>query len=177
MQRFRNSKLVGMPLAAMLASCSVIDTPVSTASGLGITRGSSISLADEPEAPNEFNQRVRSQIEMELVRTGYRVGTNSDYVLEFAIAKRPPGIGILLPEGETAQPEAGTWRSRPVDRNAFALCTASIYRLMLVVSRTQTREIVFKGSSDDDICDQITDEKLKTMVAVSIARLHERSMP
>lgn len=164
-----------MPLAAVLASCSVIDVPVSTASGYGIAQGSSIALVSEPSTTNKLDQRVRSQIESELVRAGYRVGTNTDYILEFAIAKRPPGVGILLPEGEAARPEAGTWRSRPVDRDTFALCSASIYRLMFVISRERTREIVYKGSSDDDICGEISDEKLKTMVASSIARLRESS--
>ena len=177
MGRFRNLRLAGLPLAMLLGSCSIIDTPVSTASGAGVARGSSIELVSEPFAPNELNQRVRSQIESELVRAGYRVAPHAEYVLEFAIAKRPPGIGILLSESETPQPESGTWRSRPVDGNAFALCSTSIYRLMLVISRAQTREIVFKGSSDDDICDQITDDKLKNMVAVSIARLRETSIP
>ena len=174
---FLNSRLMSLPLAALLASCSVIDVPVSTASGSGIARGSSIILASESLPTNELNQRVRNRVESELVRAGYLVTPDAQYILELAVAKRPLAIGILLPEGETPESEAGTWRSRPVDRDTFALCAPSIYRLMFVISRAKTREIVFKGSSDDDICDQISDEKLKSMVAISVARLRETSIP
>ena len=173
---FANSRLMSLPLAALLASCSVVDTPVSTASGSGITRGSSITFASESSSPNELNQRVRNEVESELLRAGYLIAPDAQYILELAFAKRPPAIGILLPEGETPEPEAGTWRSRPVDVGTFALCKPSIYRLMLVISHAKTREIVFKGSSDDDICDQISDEKLKNMVAIAIASLRETSM-
>lgn len=167
--------IAGLPFAVILTSCSIVDVPVSTAAGSGVAMGSTIAFVAEAPASNELRERVRRKIEMELVRAGYRIDQRPEFVVEFAIAKRQPAIGILLPEGETAQPEAGTWRSRPIDRNTFALCSPSIYRLMIVISRESTQEIVFRGSSDDDVCDQISDEKLRTMVASAVAGLRGRS--
>lgn len=177
MGRFGKFALAGLPFTTLLASCSIVDVPVSTATGTGVASGSAIAFVSEASTTNELRDRVRSKIEMELVRAGYRIEPKPEYVVEFAIAKRPSAIGILLPEGETAQPEAGTWRSRPVDRNSFTLCSPSIYRLMIVISRESTSEIVFRGSSDDDICDQISEDKLRTMVASVVAGLRGRSMP
>ena len=164
------------PMIVPLASCAVVNSPISAASGSGLALNSTIGFSETSDISGEFHARTRRQIEAELVRIGYRIGSYTDYALELGIAKRPSGTGILLPENDTARPEEGTWRSRPVDRDAISFCRGSIYRLMIVISRRQTGEIVFKGSSDDEICSTLTDEKLHSLVASSIAGLRERSL-
>lgn len=177
MGRLRIFSWAFLPLAALLTSCVVVDGPVSTSSGSGLAKGSIIAFAEtQQSASNALQARVQNGIADELVRVGYRVGPKPDYRLEFGIAKRPAGTGVLLPGNNTARPEEGTWRSRPIDKDSFALCTGSIYRLMIVVSREQTGEIVFKGGSDDEICGTLTDEKLRSLVASSIAGLRQKSL-
>lgn len=163
-------------MTELLSSCAVVDSPISAASGPGLEFQNVISFADASAMSGELQERTSGQIKAELVRAGYRIGTNTDYVLEFGIGKRPADTGILLRENDTANPEEGTWRSRPVDKNAFALCKGLVYRLMIVISKQRTGEIVFRGSSDNETCGTLTDKKLHSLVASSIAGLRERSL-
>ena len=174
MERFAKFGVAGFTTAALLASCSIVDVPISTATGLGVAGGSTIAFVNEDPTPNELRERVRNKIKIELIRAGYQIEPKSEHVVEFAIANRPAAIGILLPESEKSEPEAGSWRSRPVDRNSFALCRSSIFRVMIVVSRKSSGEILFKGSSDDDLCGEISDQTLRAMVASALAGLRGR---
>lgn len=157
----------------LLSSCSIVDVPVSTASGSGLASGASLAISADRD-PNE--KRVERVLETELARVGYRIEPSAQFVVEFGFARRPSNVGILLPEADVNQPEAGTWRSRPIDHGAIELCKASIYRLMIVVTHRESRQILFRGSSDDDVCGDLSDQKLKTMVAVVVAQMRQRSM-
>ena len=176
MRRFSIIALAFVVMIPPLASCAVVDSPISTTSGPGVAFQNVISFVEVSAMSGELQERTFGQIKAELVRVGYRIGANTDYVLEFGIGKRPAGTGILLPVNDSANPEAGTWRSRPADKNAFALCTGSVYRLMIVISKQRTGEIVFRGSSENETCATLTDEKLHSLVASSIAGLRERSL-
>lgn len=160
----------------LLASCSIVDVPVSTASGSGLMPGSSIVLQEDSTGASDLGTRARGALESEMLRAGYRIETDAEFIVEFAVARRPLEVGILLPESDVSQPEAGTWRSRPMDRDTINLCKASIYRLMLVVFRAGDRKIVFRGSSDDDVCGDINDQKLRTMSASLVAQIRQRSL-
>ena len=176
MRRFSIIALAFVAMTVPLASCAVVDSPISATSGPGVAFQNVISFADTSAMSGELQERTLGQIKAELVRVGYRIGANTDYVLEFGIGKRPVDTGILLPENDSANPEEGSWRSRPVDKNAFALCKGSLYRLMIVISKQRTGEIVFRVSSDNESCGTLTDEKLHSLVASSIAGLQERSL-
>lgn len=156
----------------LLASCAVVDSPTAISSGSGIPLGVTISLSDSDESAND--QRMRAAITSEIQRSGYRIAQQGEYHLEFGFAKRSAAIGILLAEQDASKPEAGSWRSRPVDRDLITLCDSAIYRLMVVVTHEQSGEIRYRGSSDDDHCGEPDDQKLKALAVVALSDLRLR---
>lgn len=173
--QMRTSLVILSLLAVLsLASCAVVDSPTSVSSGSGVPLGATISVYDAGEDANENNRRIRKALIAELDRAGYRLTDSGEYRIEFGFAKRPAQIGILLGNEDGAKPEAGSWRSRPVERDLITLCDASIYRLMLAVTHEPSGTIRYRGSSDDDICGEPNDQKLKALVAVALGGIKIR---
>lgn len=157
----------------LLASCATPSLPITSFRGAGIAPGSTISFLGEEVIQSDLNTKIRGKVDTHLVAAGYRVQPTSDYAIEYSIAQRSPAIGVLIPSQNTSSSEAGTWRSRPIDPKTFSSCWTTIYRLLVVVSKRASGEVVYVGSSDVEACEQISDEKLDILVRLSLSKLSE----
>lgn len=165
----RCSTIIGA--VTLMGSCATPSLPITNFRGAGIAPGSTISFLGEGVIQSDLSTKIRGKVDAQLVASGYRVQPTSDFAIEYSIAQRSPAIGVLLPSQNTSSSEVGIWRSRPIDPKAFPRCKTSIYRVMVVVSKRASGEVVYRGSSDDEACEEISDEKLGILVRLSLSKL------
>lgn len=159
---------------ALLAACAVVDSPTASSLGTGIPINTTISIDNEEEAQTSIEQRLRAIVITEVERSGYNIVKNGEYRIELGFSKRSSEVGILLADADISKPESGTWRSRPVDQGVLTLCDASIFRLMVVVRRAGSGEIRYRGSGEDDVCGEPTEQKLRALASVALADMRLR---
>ncbi|HMS20378.1 hypothetical protein [uncultured Sphingorhabdus sp.] len=160
-----------------LTACAVVDGPKMTATGRGVASGATVSIVPNDSEDAATDGLVRQLVVAELRRTGFRVDETADLVVEYAFAKRPTQVGILLSGSKADGSELGGWRSRPIDNDLVSLCRPALHRLMLVITDARSGKIVFRGSSEDDWCGDVDRGKLGGMVKAAISGLRANLSP
>lgn len=162
-------------LAIWACGCSVVDGPSVSAFGNPLPIGSSVGLVEPSERLSPSAQIASESLTRALTKAGFKVRAEPEFEIEIGFAQRDAAVGILVHEQGTNRPESGTWRSRPIESSGILKnCKEESTRLMGVVTRRATGDVVFRGSSENRACRTDLRRVIDNLAFSLVAKMRKR---
>jgi hypothetical protein len=139
-----NANMGAVLLLLVTSSCAQPGMRIAT-SGPGVLPAAHLAFLESDEDAPVVDMQTRQLIEAALIRQGYQLAADGEFVVDFSLAERSAEMGV-----SPGAPNA--WLSSAKKKTMFQSCKDRIHRLTLLVTDRRTGQLVFRGGAEQSHC-------------------------